>query len=209
MNKMALVLCPGMAASLWQGQGPYDGSDLYMYDLVRPFNKTLTAEQRQEVEAHPMYQELLPFFGSNFIRDKADKTALEHMQKAHPFVPNQYGNMDMQDKLERMQRVPELSAPLTVELAGAYNRKSTKENLAYEIKRLNELKSDLEIVLANLSDAAELLASFDSASVDDNERLAQLRLDLKEDLACMERDPLQGALESIAENTPKRKFDCI
>jgi hypothetical protein len=209
MNKLALVLCPEMAASLWQGQGPYDGSDLYMYDLVRPFNKGLTAEQKKEVEGHPMYQEMLPFYDSNFIRDKADKTALEHMQRAHPFVPNQYGHMDMQDKLDRMQKVPELAAPLTTELAVAYNRKSTKANLAYEVQRLNELKSDLEIILANLSDAAELLAAFDSASVDDNERLAQLRLDLKNDLSCMERDPLYGAVESIAENTPKRKFDCL
>lgn len=208
MNKLALVLCPNMAASLW-GDAPYDGGDRYFFYLLRPFNRPLSPEQIEELEAHPMYQELLPFCETNFIRDKADKTALEHMQTLHAFVPNQYDNTDMKDKLDRMQLVPELDAPITTELVLAYNRKSTKKNLAYETKLLRELQSDLEHILSNLSDAVDLLASFDPANLDDNDRLDQLRMDVKEYLSCIERDPLQGAVESIAENAPKRKFDSI
>jgi hypothetical protein len=131
------------------------------------------------------------------------------MQTLHAFVPNQYDNTDMKDKLDRMQLVPELDAPITTELVLAYNRKSTKKNLAYETKLLRELQSDLEHILSNLSDAVDLLASFDPANLDDNDRLDQLRMDVKDYLSCIERDPLQGAVESIAENAPKRKFDSI
>ena len=197
MNTMALVLCPEMAASLWEGTY----GDVYLYDLLRLF-KPLSAEQQQLVEAHPLFREMWPFCHTSFFRDLADKTALEHMATVHPFEAN--GFMDLNDQLERLRLVDDLFAPLTLELVLAYNRKRTNDHLAYEVKKLQAVQGELEIILGALAEATYLLRTVDIASIDDVEKLTQLRADLNDDLRGIDKDPLEGAMHYIAEHSPKQ-----